>query len=309
VSAEFIAAVYGALPPPARRVRAQRLHGHVAMHNHPTLPMGTSTESLRVQVLLESEGAEEIQFGLQLFVPATKLVRCMIVCGDGCWRTMSDAALRNLLRNDCGIALFNRTEIAPDMPLHSDRAEAATLYRAYPNANFGAISAWAWSYSRVVDAIATLSELANVPIAFTGHSRGGKAVLLAGASDLRAAFVHANNAGILGSAPLQHVGVASETWQALVQTYPQWVSGRLQKLAAEGGTLSLEQDSLLSAISPRKLLITQATDDAWANPLGTAHLVEKIRPGFAGKLRLIERQGGHPMLDADWRALVDFILN
>jgi hypothetical protein len=308
MSAKYIATIYGELPPSPVAVQVQRLHEHVASHNHPLLPLGTSTQSLRVRSLLDSASVEEIHFGLQLIVPAAKMVRCMIVCGDGCWRTVSDSALRNLLAHDCAIAMFNRTEIAPDLPQITNQNRNAALYRAYPGLDFGAISAWAWGYARCVDAIATISELANVPIAFSGHSRGGKAALLAGATDSRAAFVHANNAGALGSASTHEVGEGSETWQALVQAYPHWVSAKLRALAANNGAPPFDQDALLGAISPRNVLITQAADDAWANPRGTAFLIEKLRPRFFGKLELIAREGEHPMLDADWRALLDFIL-
>jgi hypothetical protein len=309
MSREPIATMYGELPPSPIALQVQRLHEHVASHNHPLLPLGTSTQSLRVRLRLDSASVEEIQFGLQLVVPTAKMVRCMIVCGDGCWRTLSDSALRNLLEHDCAIAMFNRTEIAPDLPQNFGQNRDAALYRAYPNLDFGAISAWAWGYARCVDAIGTISELENVPIAFSGHSRGGKAALLAGATDTRAAFVHANNAGALGSASTHEVGEGGETWQGLVQVYPHWVSAKLRTLALNDGALPFDQDALLGAISPRNLLITQAADDAWANPQGTALLIEKLRPRFTGKLELIAREGGHPMLDADWRALLDFILN
>lgn len=308
VSSKYIATIYGELPPSPVAVQVQRLHVHVASHNHPLLPLSTSTQSLRVRSLLDSAGVEEIQFGLQLIIPAAKMVRCMIVCGDGCWRTLSDSALQNLLEHDCAVAMFNRTEIAPDLPQNADQNRDATLYRAYSNLDFGAISAWAWGYARCVDAIATISEFANVPIAFSGHSRGGKAALLAGATDTRAAYVHANNAGVLGSASTHEVGEGGETWQALVKAYPHWVSAKLRTFAVNDFSLPFDQDALLGAISPRNLLITQAADDVWANPHGTALLIEKLRPRFAGKLKLIGREGDHPMLDADWRALRDFIL-
>jgi hypothetical protein len=304
---EFIHTIYGQLPPSPKAFRVQHLHEHVAPHNHPLLPMGTSTQSLRVRFELDSARGEAVNFGLQLFVPKAKMVRCVIVCGDGCWRTISDAGLRNLLEHDCAFALFNRTEIAPDVPPQLSPAGDTALVSAHPHLDFGAISAWAWGYARCVDAVATIPELAIVPIAFSGHSRGGKAALLAGAADSRAAFVHANNSGTLGSASHLEIGQGAETWQALVCAYPHWVSAKLRALAENGDPLLFDQDTLLAAISPRNLLITQAADDAWANPRGTAILIEKLRSQFSGNLELIEREGGHPMLDSDWRALLAFI--
>jgi hypothetical protein len=83
---------------------------------------------------------------------------------------------------------------------------------------------------------------------------------------------------------------------------------------AASAKLPLDQDVLLAAIAPRKLIITQARDDLWANPMGTRHAVQLAKKAYAqaGRpelLRLVEREGGHPQRLADWRSVIDFAID
>ncbi len=55
------------------------------------------------------------------------------------------------------------------------------------------------AFERVVDYLHTLSNVDTKHIAATGHSRGGKAVLLAGALDERIALTAPNDAGCMGT--------------------------------------------------------------------------------------------------------------
>jgi hypothetical protein len=306
----LIDTVYGGLPPAPLTTRAELLHAYVAPQHHALLPEGTQVTSVRVRVSFAAPFTKEVCFALKLTLPAAAAPRSIIICGDGCWRTPSDAALLQLLGQGVGLALFDRTEIAPDRPrADNDLQRDAVLYEAFPAHPFGAIAAWAWGYSRCADALQSLPGLGHTPLVFSGHSRGGKAALLAGAMDARAWLTHANNAGVAGSGSYHEYGEGSETWQALASGYPHWVGPQLRAMAATNEILPFDQDDLLERIAPRGLLITQATDDAWANPQGTAHIVAKLRRryaelGAAENIHLVTRPGAHPMCDADWKALL-----
>lgn len=73
------------------------------------------------------------------------------------------------------------------------------------------ISAWAWGYHRVIDALNHISEIDISKIMITGHSRGGKAVQLAAATDERIAFVADNNSGCCGFGLHRVRGEGAET--------------------------------------------------------------------------------------------------
>ncbi len=298
----LIETVYGGMPPEPPNTVAELLHQHIASQQYPTLAAGTISESWRVYC------GNSISFLLQLTLPPNATPRSIIVCGDACWRTISDVVLQSMLSRGHALALFNRTEIAPDPPLEQAMTRQAPIYAAYPHLQFGAISAWSWSFQRCVDALQSMPNLAGIPICVSGHSRGGKAALLAGALDARIATTHANNAGVLGSGAIHRLGEGSETWQALVRAYPHWVGPALRALAAAGEPLPFEQDALLGEIAPRGLLITQALDDVWANPSGTAAIVRALQNRSASqRIRLMNRTGGHAMHVHDWFALFDFL--
>jgi hypothetical protein len=310
----LIETVYGGMHTAPHTTTGERSHAYVAPQHHATLPEGTRVERLRVRASFAPPTTIVVCFALQLTLPAAA-PRAIIVCGDGCWRTPSDAALAHMLAQGVGLALFDRTEIAPDRPgVANDLQRDAVLYEAFPHHSFGAIAAWAWGYARCADVLQAMPALANTRLVFSGHSRGGKAALLAGATDGRAWLTHANNAGVVGSGSYHEYGAGSETWQALATCYPHWVGPRLRAMAQSNASLPFDQDELLARIAPRGLVITQADDDAWANPRGCALIVEKLRRRYEGQgassaLQLITRSGAHPMLDRDWRALVQCIVD
>ena len=71
-------------------------------------------------------------------------------------------------------------------------------------------SAWAWAAQRCVDALLTMDLVQSDGIAVTGHSRGGKTAILAGATDERIAVTNPNNSGTGGAGLLRLKGSRAE---------------------------------------------------------------------------------------------------
>ena len=146
-------------------------------------------------------------------------------------------------------------------------------------------------------------------IGIAGHSRGGKAALLAGATDTRIALTTANNSGTAGAASGLRQGVGSESLADLATKFPHWLAKDIQVLLNQTATEELDQDLLLSAIAPRQLLVTQARSDLWANPLGTQHVADRVAAHYASlgapeAFSLVWRNGSHPMVLEDWVAIL-----
>ncbi|MBO7721112.1 MAG: hypothetical protein J6T01_01755 [Kiritimatiellae bacterium] len=131
---------------------------------------------------------------------------------------------------------------------------------------WGALSAWAWGASRVMDWIVTEPLIDASKVAVIGHSRGGKAALWAGATDERFRLTCANNSGA-GGAKLYHFDApGSETVADLVKRFPHWFAPNYARWAGREREMPFDQHWLLALMAPRLLAVGSATEDAWAGP-------------------------------------------
>ena len=289
----WIDLVYGPLPPKPMRTRAQLLH------RIESAPLGGAIHS-HWRILCAP--APQHPFTLSLLRPPGRSRSPVILSGDACWRYASDQAVHEILRRGYAFAQFNRVEIAPDPP--DLRARPRSL-------GYGAIAAWAWAYIRCVDVLQNMEGIDAQAIAVTGHSRGGKAALLAGALDGRIALTHANNSGTGGSGSYRLIDKGGETLAQLVGAYPHWMGRDLAAYAGRETELPFDQHLIKAMIAPRALLTTDSRGDLWANPSGCRRTFEAAQEvygllGAKTRCAIVMRQGAHPMLMQDWSALLDF---
>jgi hypothetical protein len=210
-----------------------------------------------------------------------------------------------VIRRGYALAEFNREEVAPDGP------QRQGIYAAYPHYDGGRLSAWAWGFHRVCDYLLTRPEIDPQKIAVTGHSRGGKAALLAGATDTRIALTAPNNSGCGGAGCYRFMGPQSEDIGAIVSRFPYWFHPRFAAFVGQVERLPFDQHTLKTLVAPRALLSTEALGDLWANPSGTqiTHLAAKEVYAFWGaesRIGIWFREGGHAHNLQDWSALLDF---
>lgn len=302
---------------PATLEYIESLFGGLLLHNQ-TVRVDLTHRLSTAQSLLENwciqaGGEHPIIWTLWLEWPLvhSHLRDCPILLSpDACWpHCLSSPARQAVLQTGVALASFNRLDIAHDSP---SAQKTGPIYECRPGQSWGAISAWAWGISRCVDALAQICET-TPRIGVLGHSRSGKAALLAGATDPRIALTAAHNSGTAGAASFQAVGAGAESLQALQQTFPHWLGSTCAEPTVQARIRAIDNGPLLAAIAPRALCILQASDDLWANPAGTAQAVEQLRKvyqsqGVPDRLQYIERTGGHAITPLDWQRVAEFLV-
>lgn len=217
-----------------------------------------------------------VSFTMYYFAPPKSKNTPVIVDGDLCFSYPFNKDFLNAAK-DKGIswAWFNRTELAHDVQHEGFKGQ---LYECYPEYKFGAIRAWAWGYSRCVDALIKLDLIDKDCITFTGHSRGGKTAMLAGVLDKRAAIV-APNETCQGSCSCYRVHMAgesqdgtvihSETLDKLIGNFDFWLNPDFLKYRHDEVNIPFDSHFLKAMVAPRTLFVSEAVHDIWANPIGS----------------------------------------
>lgn len=187
----------------------------------------------------------------------------------------------------------------------------------------GKIAMWAWAAQRVMDYAQTLEHLLDMEYAvICGHSRLGKAALLAGATDTRFQFVYANDSGCSGAALARKN--TGERISNICTQFPFWFCENYKNYMDAEENMPFDQHYLVAAIAPRKVLIGSASNDPWADPVseflccaasGEAfegfvcedRLPEVGECFFKGKIGYHLREGLHYFGREDWLRLIEFI--
>lgn len=256
----------------------------------------------------------------QLYMPgAADAPPPVMICGDGCWRRITAETADIAHSHGFALVEFNRCALVSDPPFRDVSGgprEASprdsVLQRRFKELDFGAIAGWAWGFSRIYDALEVTGAVDCAHAAVCGHSRGGKASLLAGALDSRFAAVCSSGSGSGGAGSWLLRAKGAEPLDFMLDAFPSWFSESFQKFRGQSDELPFDSHFLKALCAPRPMLTTDGYADLWANPAGSCATTIKARevyrflraPDDAAGWRL--RDGGHGHEPEDWAAMFEF---
>jgi hypothetical protein len=226
-------------------------------------------------------------------------------------------------------ATFHQSDISPDKP-DAGRDSIQSWYPelATPQTRWGALAAWAWGLSRAVDYLEQDQDINPRRIAVFGHSRRGKAALLAGALDERIWLTVPHQSGTGGCALSRNNN--QETVGKITSRFPHWFNHVFPRFAGREDRLPVDQHLLATLVAPRLLMDTEGTQDQWASFesalkglreadkvyafLGAEGMVgegvisgdTKFTAANCGNLVQYRRNQQHTLNAGYWKAILDF---
>jgi hypothetical protein len=173
--------------------------------------------------------------------------------------------------------------------------------------DWGALRAWAWGASRALDYLETDKSVDARHVGLAGHSRYGKASLVALAYDRRFAIAYISSSGKGGAPPFRrNLGEQLENLAATGEYH--WMAGNFLKYAGPLTAADLPADSheLVALCAPRPVFLSAgATEgDGWVDARGTFMAGVGAGPVY----KLLGKKGlgtsefpplGTPLMDGD----------
>jgi hypothetical protein len=215
-------------------------------------------------------------------------------------------------------------------PFAADSADAAPaqlerLGRMLPEgrAPTGVIAVWAAAYGWALDVLEADPRIDAGRTAIWGHSRQGKAALLAAALDDRVEAALVMQAG-KGGATLTR-SYAGETLKQITQSYPHWFAPAYAGWSGREREIPVDQHQLIAMAAPRPVLLGNGWKDVWSDPNGSFRAALGADPvyelmgkrGLAqtglkdarerGEIDFFIRSGGHGVRQADWDFMLDWL--
>jgi hypothetical protein len=230
--------------------------------------------------------------------------------------------MQQILGRGYAYAGFYPYEIVADQPQQA-ALDLARLGKQLPKdrAPTGAIAVWAAAFGWSLDVLDKDPRIDARRTASYGHSRHGKAALLAGAIDDRIKAVIAHQSG-KGGATLTR-SYAGESVKEITTSYPHWFAPAYAAFGKHEPDIAADQHQLIAMIAPRPVLLGNGWKDVWSDPNGSFRAALGADPVYKmmgaqgllqtgmqdtthrGDIDFWIRPGGHSVRAVDWDHFLD----
>lgn len=239
-------------------------------------------------------------------------------------RYIATPPIKEILSRGYGVVAIYPPDFIPDNTKNGQlKLDTFTTGHDNPNTRLGAIAAWAWEFSRVLDILKSDARFSDSRFVVFGHSRYGKAALVAAAFDPRIDGVIAHQSGT-GGASLNK-NKKGEKIKDITKSYPHWFARSYQHFAGHENEMDIDQHMLLALIAPRPIFLGNARRDVWSDPNGaflaaqgaspvyklfdkTGLKQSTLKPFIPGaEISFWIRPGTHGIVKEDWPTFLAFL--
>lgn len=189
--------------------------------------------------------------------------------------------VQQMIKRGYAAVAFDATDVAED-DYNAFKADVFGCFQDpedRTSESWGAILAWAWGASRVMDWLETESLADAKHVAVVGLSHFGKAALWAGATDRRFAMTCASGAGTCG-AKLNRIKLKDAETLCQVARFRHWFCRNFDKWAGKEWTSPFDQHWMLSLVAPRLLCLVSAAGDPESGPEGEFYAARLASPAW-----------------------------
>jgi hypothetical protein len=186
-----------------------------------------------------------------------------------------------LLEHGWGFVGRNSTDVQADNGAGLNRGIIGLVNKGQPRSldDWGVLRAWAWGDSRIIDYLETDPDVDAKKVGVMGHSRGGKAALVAQVDDPRFAIGFISSSGA-GGADLYRRNYGETMGNITGATEFHWFAGNFMKYAAAGHSaneMPVDSHEFIAMVAPRPIFIgggafltdpVYVPGDAWQDAQG-----------------------------------------
>lgn len=214
---------------------------------------------------------------------------------------------QQLLSKGWGYAILIPTSVQADNGASLTQGIIGLCNKGRPRKldDWGALRAWAWGASRALDYFETDKAVDAKHVGITGHSRYGKAALVAMAYDQRFATGYISSSG-MGGAALYRRNFGERLENVAASNEYHWMAGNFLKYAGPltANDLPVDANELIALCAPRPVFISGGATkgDGWIDARGMFMAAVGAGPVY----RLLGKEGlqtdtfppiGTPLLD------------